>query len=277
MSTTQAQASTHFPEGYGDFCIQSSDNVLFYFLRAILSHVSSVFRDMFTLPNEPNTRTAPLKIAEPSKTTELFLTHLDPNLLTPNIDPDTVEDLVHMADKYQTNVILHWFEREALIRQGLTKATLQEAYITTHPMATLSISVDCNLEKIIGVATKEALGHDWTDLPPSFISRYPNLYCKLSRERNERIKLYQKWIYELTRDGSGIPTMICDKCVERKGRWIHGMMQRIQIKPVWATFISAFDNCAPCGNSCGFKWNKLDLYTNQLPKWRFLTTLNESK
>jgi hypothetical protein len=74
MSSTQPTISSKFPEGYGDFAIQSSDNSICYFPSQVLSHVSSVFRDMLTVAT-PDEGRKPLQIDEPVQDLENFLTH----------------------------------------------------------------------------------------------------------------------------------------------------------------------------------------------------------
>jgi hypothetical protein len=68
MSQTEAEAvmfSNHFPPGYGDFNIQSSDRVVFSFPSGVLSHASPVFKDMFAF-GDPSTRNnqTPLVVTE---------------------------------------------------------------------------------------------------------------------------------------------------------------------------------------------------------------------
>ena len=109
MPKSTPKVSERFPEEYGDFALQSSDEVVCYFPRHFLSHASPVFRDMFNVNNySDQQKPAPqsVQLTESSITVELFLTHLDPNALTPHIDPETIAGLMVMAHKYQTNIIL---------------------------------------------------------------------------------------------------------------------------------------------------------------------------
>jgi len=103
MPKSTLKVSERFTEEYGDFALQSSDKVVCYFPRHILSHVSPVFRDMF---NQGIPASQFVQLTEPSIMVELFLAHLDPNALTPHIDPETIAGLMVMAHKYQTNIIL---------------------------------------------------------------------------------------------------------------------------------------------------------------------------
>lgn len=87
----ELKISSHFPKGYGDLAIQSSDDVVCYFPGPILGHMSEVFRDMLSLGGSNECNKVPIKVTEPIAILELFLTHVDPIQLPPAIDPFTIE------------------------------------------------------------------------------------------------------------------------------------------------------------------------------------------
>lgn len=69
---SQIQVSEKFGASYGDFITQTSDGVLFYFPKHLLSYLSPVFKDMFDMGKESNRQDEPLVITEDSETWTLF-------------------------------------------------------------------------------------------------------------------------------------------------------------------------------------------------------------
>lgn len=90
--------SERFPEGYGDFVLQSSDGVQFHVPKYIMSHSSPVFKDMFSLCEPGENSTDPLPLPHESTTLDLFLCHIDPCQSKPQFNIDNVANLLEMAE-----------------------------------------------------------------------------------------------------------------------------------------------------------------------------------
>ncbi|CAG8513848.1 12920_t:CDS:2, partial [Acaulospora colombiana] len=79
MAAVPVECSSEFPPGYGDFNIQSSDNVVFSFPRGVLSHALPMFKDMFAFGDaETSENQIPLIISENATTINQLLLYLDP-------------------------------------------------------------------------------------------------------------------------------------------------------------------------------------------------------
>ncbi len=100
MSASRPKVSGRFLEGYGDFALQSGDEVVCYFPRHILSHVFPVFRDMSDIKNYSDQQRNLYRSRSRAS-------HLDPNVLTPHTDPETIGGLM----------IIRGFEHEILMQR----------------------------------------------------------------------------------------------------------------------------------------------------------------
>lgn len=266
--------SERYPEGSGDFAIQSNDNIICYFPSQVLSRVSPVFRDMFTMPNPENhtdSAFSTVKVAETATILELFLTHLDPNLITPALDPNTVEDLLQMADKYQVKIIMLWFEQEATMQHvSALSSAKKDAFFITHPLTCLRLAIQFDFREFGRVVLRELAGckeEVILESQETLTSFNFGTYLYIHRLRKERIKRYDEWIHSLTRDRGKIPSKVCDQCVQRKGRWIFKMMAAIRSMPTWDRFLNAYldsEKCVPCG----IAWDAI--YISDITAWKIL-------
>jgi hypothetical protein len=250
MSESTLEVSKKFPEGYGDFALQSSDDIVCYFPRHILSHVSPVFQDMFNVNNHSDQRNATpqsVPLTELSSTVELFLIHLDPNALAPHIDPKTIEELMVMAHKYQTNVIIRWFEQEVFVQRAANNdQKAQGSFLSTHPALTLSLASRLDLTRTRDLAMAERLGCS-SDLVADGINTLPNAtYRAIIRHRKLRIQRYEKWIDLLAIGGDPREVPItCIRC-SSKATWILRMSRSVQNSPSWSSFSKAYYGDGKC-------------------------------
>jgi len=272
--------STIFPEGYGDFVLRSQDKVLCYFPSAILGHASCVFKDMLSLgPKEVSTSTtvAPVDVAESINTLELFLTHLDLNRVPPPINPNTIEDLLRAAHKYQTNRILHWFEAEATVnREHVATRTSNEALVISHPMLTLALAVQFDLVDTIPIALRELSGCNSHMLSANTQNITLPLYLAVLQLRERRLDRYEGWIRVLAKEtpskmavvydafGREVVESVCMLCTAKRSEWILGMMKAVKQSPQWKSFIAAYEVGHRCDN-CDRSWN--DYFRSHLKIW----------
>jgi hypothetical protein len=277
QASTSLKISSKFPEGYGDFSIQSSDDVVYYFPGAILSYISCVFRDMFKSAGSDERAKAsetPLKITEPIAILEVFLTHLDPEQLTPLIDPDTIEGLLQMADKYQTSKILRWFEREASMVHGNIDSP-GKPFMIAHPLITSSLACRFDLENIGRAALRELSGCAAQMVYDHTTYLDPRIYRELYVLRKRRVDRYVDWIRTLS--GWTGEDLGCGHCTNHRGRWIWRMMRDVQNAPTWVTFTAAYEvgrgkKCSTCGSICFDKFilgwkGEAEVNEAILPEW----------
>jgi hypothetical protein len=200
MDQPVLQNSTKFPPGYGDFALQSNDNVVCYFPRYLLEYMSPVFKDMFSLP-EPNTShpmgksptPPPLKLTENSAVIEALLEHIDPKSKRGlPIKPDVILELLEAAQKYQISTITKWFVGHVGLPQiddSSETPVFLESFTVTHPQLTLTCALRFDFPSIGKTALRELAGCpasiiqlESEDLP----SRVYKYQCQLREVRIER-------------------------------------------------------------------------------------------
>jgi hypothetical protein len=288
MDKKPLTVSSKFPEGYGDFAIESCDGVVCYFPRQVLILTSEFFSDMFNISEEGDTEQidkARVVVEEKSEDLELFLTHLDPRVLTPMIDPDTIEGLLHMAHRYRTDIVLRWFEREVVLHR-VNRVTLEswESLLVTHPMEVLGIVVRFGLVGTIGIALKEVCGchRDHVTNKTHYLS-FP-LYLEVCRLRQVRFQRYQALIDVLSKqritttidfnsinsvfghrmsDDSGVK--VCMKCATKRGWWVLSIERAVQESPRWRSFIQAYEDSSKC-EGCNLSWP--DHFRQEIAGWK---------
>jgi hypothetical protein len=273
MTDTPLKVSSKFPEGYGSLAIQSCDDVVCYFPGPILTHTSTVFRDMFEMPKpgaEASSSNYLVKITEPITILEAFLAHLDPNALTPSIDPETIKDLLCMADKYQVTKILLWFEQEARVRRTVLEAeTVGSPFVITHPITCLSVASLFNFQHIGRIALRELSGCSSKIFLSCILQLNPVTLHFLYRLRNRRIARYQAYVAILTElRGEG-----CKYCTVLRPEWIRKFVLILQDTPTWAKFKEALNRGLemPCGNC----WSAV--FVDKIPVWEKKIRQEDSK
>jgi hypothetical protein len=276
MTDKRVKVSSKFPEGYGDLAIQSSDDVVCYFPGPILTHTSTVFRDMFEMP-KPGTEegsSEPLvKITEPVKILEAFLAHLDPNTLTPSIHPGTIKGLLIMADKYQVTKIIRWFEQQATHSRANSETVIVDLpFVLSHPIICLSVAKQFNFQHIVRVAFRELSGCSAKAFQSYMLKLDPIMVFFLYQFRNLRIERYQAYVTRFTDlRGKG-----CGDCSGVRADWIRKIMLTIQDTPTWPKFKEAFDQGLknPC-EECKNHWSLA--FVKRLPVWERKSREEESK
>ena len=232
MASTQSSISSKFPEGYGDFAIQSSDNVICYFPSQVLSHVSSVFRDMLKVAT-PDEGGKPLAIDESIQDLENLLTHIDPNTISVSIEPDNIQQLLKMADKYHVRRILRWFEHEATISKANSlHSNTQESFTSTHPGLALELAIQFDLKDTGRVALRELAGRDLGSVLENDRAFIPLVIREIYQMQRVRLDQYYPWISLLTTSNS----RQCYTCNVKSRQWFIKMVQEIQRTPSWKSF-----------------------------------------
>jgi hypothetical protein len=263
--------SSNFPEGYGDFAIKSGDGVICYFPKQLLILTSVTFNDMFAISETSQSESSDrasrqVDVVENVAIVELFLTLIDPRLSNPPIDRDTIYDLLQMADKYQTNSILQWFEQEAPV-EHVSHATQSksESFLLAYPKLLLSLAIRFDLMEMAKIALKELAGCDPKYLLAKPGSISPGLFteiCKIRENRIQRLQrevdllsqrrgLYVEYYHEF--DDFGIQD--CIQCAANRVKWISNIERAVRRSPKWATFIQACKSGRKCYR-CKFSWSK---------------------
>jgi hypothetical protein len=100
-----------------------------------------------------------------------------------------------MADKYQTNSILQWFEQEALVeRINYATQSKSESLLLAYPKLLLSLAIQFGLMETAKIALKELAGCDYKYLIAKPDSISLALFIKIGKIRDERIRRFQREI-----------------------------------------------------------------------------------
>lgn len=232
---------------------------------------------MFNISEEGNTEQidkARVSVEEESENLELFLTHLDPRVLTPTIDPDTIEPLLQMAHKYRARIVLRWFEQEVLLhRVNRSTSESWESLLVTHPMEVLHMAVRFGLVGTIRVALKEVSGCHHNHVAEKARSLGFPLYLEVCRLRQVRFQRYQEMIDVLSnhrittwgRRSDDSDMKVCMICATKRGLWILSIERAVQESPRWATFIRAYEDSSRCGG-CDLAWP--DHFRREIAGWK---------
>ncbi|KAG8807672.1 hypothetical protein FRC17_004326 [Serendipita sp. 399] len=162
MAGAHAQISDAFPQGNGtDLCLLTNDSVHFYFHRFLLSYTSPVFREMIESGNYSLSQ--PIHVEEESGTLDLLLRHLDPTKVTPNLDPETIFELLKASKKYQIATIAQWFNNQLTIQDDSNNREVG-IVIRNQPMRLLIIGEQLDLPQVSRIALRQLVKANWCNL-----------------------------------------------------------------------------------------------------------------
>jgi len=284
---TSPPVSSKFPEGYGDFALESNDGTLCYFPSQILCYMSPVFEDMVSLGHEQGTgHKRSVKITEPLDALELFLTHLDPKKLKPAIDKETITGLLEMARKYQVDTIMQWFDQEANTQRTYGPVK-QEQFSITYPGIAFSLARRFDLVETARMSLREFYSCHHQKLLNNAQYIGFSTYLEICRLRDKRIKRYHDWIDTMAENrgkahqrwGDEGPEFkvdgdwcyACPDCIGYRVQWVIGMMKAVQLEPSWSGFSGAYhmdsEHC--------FSWS--DHFWDLFQNWEMKAFQEESK
>jgi len=292
MAATKATATTdirptdskEFPQGYGDFILQSSDHVLFYFSPAILAYVSPFFKDMFAISNHASSPAAinneqPLVMEEDALTLSLLLRHVDPLKESPPIDATTISRLIRAANKYQIDSVIQWFSKQVFSTPQMILleppsinnkywrdikwfSARESAFIYINPLLVLSISEQWCLDQVSRRALQVLAAAPSTTLQIDGVATSYNMFRHILKLREQRISWYQERVEQCR---SKFPVDRRSKCPEcRVGfiEWILICTRSIQSTPGWDSIRhskSSLDKeceaCKKAGFHASWSWN----------------------
>ncbi|KAG8805474.1 hypothetical protein FRC18_006683 [Serendipita sp. 400] len=259
----ETRTSDRFPSGYGDMTLQSSDGVVCHFPKSILAYSSEVFRTMLEPPTGQDTPpqgtvSNPLVVLERAEILEAFLDHIDPNTLSPTLNPQIVLDILEAARKYNIPVIFSWFQKEFKIhRYDHVSDETTQSLMSLDPLKLLNIALKFELETVGRWAVKELLGCS-SELLVFASAKIPIVAIdKILNKRKLRHRRYLSYIQRLA-NGEGAPkppwghwqtnkyevAQSCMPCVLLRSQWILWLNNELQNSPKWSTFQEGLDEPA---------------------------------
>ncbi|KAG8766283.1 hypothetical protein FRC20_005831 [Serendipita sp. 405] len=184
MSTDELRDSEEFPQGYGDFRLISSDNVVFHFPPWFLSHMSPVFKDMLAMASNDEQRNSELRLTEDADTLDRFLRFCDPLKRILPLDMERVQPLLEAARKYQIPKIFEWMEERILMDMGKVNSPLMKIQ---EPMTILALATRFDLENLAKVALRELIKAPSKDFQTT-VAFESHMFMHLFHLRQQRIK-----------------------------------------------------------------------------------------
>ena len=153
LEPSVSKAAFPFDEDDADVTLRTSDNVEFRVHRVILSLASSVFKDMFSMPqpslgstDENDSTREPITVSEDGETLDIFL-----RICYPTINPKLsslgqLRDVLAAATKYDAPLVLDQM-REAL---------MAPEFLDSQPLVVFTIACIFHMEEVAQAAAETA-------------------------------------------------------------------------------------------------------------------------
>ncbi|KAM5543269.1 hypothetical protein V8D89_003143 [Ganoderma adspersum] len=150
-----------FDKGDADFIIRSCDNVDFYVFRAVLTLASTVFEEMFRIPQPPaegsgghdhNLKPA-VGVSEDSQVVDTFLRVIYPLTTPQTTSLSHVRKVLEAGMKYDVSVVVNE------MRMALTKP----CFLADDPLQVFSIAYNCRFEEETRAAAAHAVAQGHLD------------------------------------------------------------------------------------------------------------------
>lgn len=198
--------------------MQSSDNVLFHFPKAILQHASPFFQDLFSISSHADnagdrTNAQPLVMEEDSMTLDILLQWIHPAQIIPSINSTTIARFLGAAHKYQMEKIIEWFEREVTTGEGTTCAIKShQSLLSTNPMLVLSLAERYCLPELARLALRRAIIEPTSSLLTNNAEISHTMWKHLLLLRKERTDWFMKRIDAMEQSHHKGRSKICWSC-----------------------------------------------------------------
>jgi len=255
--------SARFPDGYGDFALQSSDGVVFHIAKFLLGYTSPVFRDMFEISafsasDKEGTEVAPqgqqappVRVTEEADTLDQMLRHIDPKQPTPILNESSIGTLLEAARKYQIGTIMAWFEGECMKHvEYPNNPTPGKSLMTRNPLLVLALATEYDMPTLGQLAACAIVGGK-VELLQKDVNMPLKLYRHVYGLREERIQWYLQRIGNIANKrhrGKPVQPAVC-LCSGTRSGWIHDLMKVVLVAPTWSRFVaevkSPLRSCRP--------------------------------
>jgi hypothetical protein len=267
-----ARVSKTFCEGYGDFALKSSDEIVFYISRFLLAYSSPVFHDMFNLGgaierfesvqitegmdiSDAKREIKPIQVSEDAHTLDLILRHIDPKQVAAPINETTIEKLLEAARKYQLLPIMSWFSAEAMKHVEHPNNPIPGRSLMAHnPLLVLSLATEYEMpvlaqQAVCAIVTGEIV------LLQKDVNIRLDMYRRVYALREERVQWYLGLIGSIAAKvyrGKPVMPAICQICGSPRSVWIHKLMENVIQAPKWKYFEQeVFSPARRCRPGCG--------------------------
>jgi hypothetical protein len=251
-----------------DFCVNGADVVIrpaggpdFPAHKAILSLVSPVFKDMFTLPQLPSNKQETLPhvdVQDSPKTWEIILRTIYPTVPNPTID--TLDDLQSLLSAAQT------YEMECVIEVH-KKAFENRAFILEDPLHLFSIACTCGFEDQATYVARNAELKEFTrrfdpsNLKGLTFGAYGRLVSFLAERDSEWHRILRSARYPSVRYCSCESDTLCDNVKQV----LH--CPYLQAEEVYLTALEhRSDSTLGCAGSCRLSYSKIKEFVEEMMK-----------
>jgi hypothetical protein len=239
--------SINFPKGYGDFVMQSSNAMLFYFPSAILAHVSPFFKDIININTNSLTGSShdrPLLMEEDARTIFLLLCHIDPLMKNPAMDTSTVENLVKAAYKYRIASIIQWFQEDIFmvpqlvlkdplyISNGITQEP-RKSFAEQHPLLVLSLAEYLGLRDLSRQMLRLLVNGPASALQSKKAAISDSLNSHLLITRQRRVEWHLRQFRACAAQFEGGERFMCPVCSAQFFQWSLSCTSAIHSNPIW--------------------------------------------
>lgn len=241
----------------GDFVgLESSEGARFYFPRQIIMHHSEVIRRCLDVLSQSGCVTIPFESTK--KVLGQLLDILDPAIVNPIIDPETIFDALLVADQYQIWAVHSWFQQEVITsRKNHLTGVETICLLYSDPLLVLRCCVRFKFKSVLPVAFHRVIGCHISRLSTvsELLEPWPQ---RVWDERKRMSAFYSEFADELAlwkgpRYISVVITRPCSRhaCRSARAAWILALKRASREAPSWTAFqeeyLSAADMCSVCG------------------------------
>ena len=160
-TTPTRKAPPPFDKGDADFIIRSCDNVDFYVFRAVLTLASTVFEEMFRIPQPPaegsdggaHNLKPVVSISEDSQVVDTFLRVIYPLTTPQTMTLPHVHKVLEAGMKYDVSVVVN----------EMRIALIKPCFLAEDPLQVFSIAYNCRFEDETRAAAAHAVAQGHLD------------------------------------------------------------------------------------------------------------------
>ncbi|CCA71513.1 hypothetical protein PIIN_05450 [Serendipita indica DSM 11827] len=244
----------HQPKGYLVGLASNEGTVFSFPHQLIMYHSQPMYTQIYRLPFSGCRQ---IRVESTAQVLRQVLDILDPSISNPKVDPDTIFDVLSIADRYEISAVRDWFQEAAITsRTNYLTGVKTKCILQSHPLLVLRCCIHFKLIPLLYDAAEMVIGYH-TSLLNADLDIPERWGLWIHNEKQKRGRIYARFVDQINSHwGPTDPSISCTgpcylhECHGARSRWIVALERAGRDTPCWKSFRQAYWNAPSACSAC---------------------------